>query len=126
LSDCAKAFSGQAVTHLASSQNRQASAKLNIGVMRTTRILDLMGFQMFSPFSSVQAYSQMPHPVHLLGSTEMNFLDWNFEGGISLIRERLSYLNISVCSRVFSRGFFEVLRLCCSEKTIPPYIKAAV
>jgi hypothetical protein len=22
----------------------------------------------------VQAYSQIPHPIHLLGSTEMNFL----------------------------------------------------
>jgi hypothetical protein len=28
----------------------------------------------------VQAYSQMPQPVHLLGSTEMNFLSVNFCG----------------------------------------------
>jgi hypothetical protein len=75
---------------LASSQNRQASAKLNMGVMRTTRILDLMGFQMLSPFSSVQAYSQIPHPVHLLGSTETNFLDWNFEAGIDVTRDGLA------------------------------------
>jgi hypothetical protein len=30
----------------------------------------------------VQAYSQIPQPVHLLGSTETNFLDSNFDGGI--------------------------------------------
>jgi hypothetical protein len=41
-----------------------------------------MGFQTFSPFSMVQAYSQIPQPVHLLGSTETNFLDSNFDGGI--------------------------------------------
>jgi hypothetical protein len=64
----------------------------------------------------VQAYSQIPQPVHLPGSTETNFLDWNFEGGISLKRERLSYLNISVCPRVFNRGFFEGLRICCTRK----------
>jgi hypothetical protein len=85
-SDWTKASSGQAVTHLASSQKRQARAKLKSGVMRTTRILDLMGFQKASPFSSVHAYSQIPQPVHLLGSTETNFLDSNFAGGISIIR----------------------------------------
>jgi hypothetical protein len=26
----------------------------------------------------VQAYSHIPHPVHLLGSTEMNFRSANF------------------------------------------------
>ena len=84
-SDWTKAFSGQAATHLASSQNRQARAKLNIGVMRTTRILDRMGFKLLSSFSRVQAYSQIPQPVHLLGSTETNFLDENFDGGIIVI-----------------------------------------
>jgi hypothetical protein len=42
-----------------------------------------MGFQIVSPFSKVHAYSQIPQPVHLLGSTEMNFLDSNLEDGIS-------------------------------------------
>jgi hypothetical protein len=42
--------------------------------MRTTRILERMGFQIASPFSSVHEYSQIPQPVHLLGSTETNFL----------------------------------------------------
>src|SRR3989304_5624295 len=68
------AFSGQAFTHWASSQNLQARAKLNSGVMRMTRILDFNGFPRDSPFSSAQAYSQIPQPVHLLGSTETNFL----------------------------------------------------
>jgi len=81
-----RAFSGQAFTHWASSQNLQARAKLNNGVMRMTRILERMGFQVFSPFSRVQAYSQMPQPVHLLGSTETNFLDSNFAGCISVIK----------------------------------------
>jgi len=85
-SDCTKAFSGQAVTHLASSQNRHVRAKLKSGVMRTTRILDLMGLQIASPFSRVHAYSQMPQPVHLLGSTETNFLDSNLAGDIAVTR----------------------------------------
>jgi hypothetical protein len=50
-SDWDRAFSGQAVTHLASSQNLQARAKLNMGVMRTTRIRERMGFKLFSSFS---------------------------------------------------------------------------
>src|SRR3990170_2317323 len=74
---CASAFSGQALTHGASSQNLHANAKLNRGVMRIMRILDLKGFA-FSPFSSVQAYSQMLQPLHLPGSTETNFLSVNF------------------------------------------------
>ena len=81
-----RASSGHAVTHLASSQNLQARAKLNIGVMRTTRIREWIGFRVFSCFSNVQAYSQIPHPVHLLGSTETNFLDSNLVGGIAVIR----------------------------------------
>jgi len=85
-SDWTRAFSGQAFTHWASSQNLQARAKLNNGVMRMTRILERMGFQVFSPFSSVQAYSQIPQPVHLLGSTETNFLEVNFGGCISVFR----------------------------------------
>ena len=76
-SDWTRAFSGQALTHWASSQNRHVSAKLNIGIMRTLRILDLNGLAI-SPFSSVQAYSHIPQPVHLLGSTETNFLSVNF------------------------------------------------
>ena len=83
-SDCARAFSGQAVTHLASSQNRQARAKLTSGVTRTTRILDLMGFPPASSFSRAHAYSQIPQPVHLLGLTETNFLDSNLAGDIVL------------------------------------------
>jgi hypothetical protein len=35
-----------------------------------------MGFQTPSPFSTVQAYSHIPHPMHLLGSTATNFLGW--------------------------------------------------
>jgi hypothetical protein len=34
----------------------------------------------------VQAYSQIPQPVHLLGSTETNFLEVNFGGCISVFR----------------------------------------
>jgi len=81
-----RAFSGQAFTHWASSQNLQARAKLNRGVMRMTRILDFKGFPRDSPFSSAQAYSQIPQPVHLLGSTETNFLWVNFGGCISVFR----------------------------------------
>jgi hypothetical protein len=85
-SDWTRAFSGQAFTHGASSQNLQARAKLNNGVMRMTRILDFNGFPRDSSFSSAQAYSQIPQPVHLLGSTETNFLDSNFAGGIVVFR----------------------------------------
>ena len=74
LSDCKRAFSGHAFTHLASLHARQESAKFMSGVMRTTRILERIGFQKASPFSIVQAYSQIPQPVHLLGSTATNFL----------------------------------------------------
>ncbi len=73
-SACVIARSGHALTHLASLHPRQERAKLKTGVMRTTRILERIGFQVASPFSMVQAYSQIPHPIHLLGSTEMNFL----------------------------------------------------
>ena len=48
--------------------------------------LERIGFQMVSPFSRVHAYSQIPQPVHLLGSTETNFLDSNFAGDIAVIR----------------------------------------
>jgi len=82
----ARAFSGQAFTHGASSQNLQARAKLNSVVMRMTRILDFKGFPRDSPFSNAQAYSQIPQPVHLLGSTETNFLDSNFAGCIFVFR----------------------------------------
>ena len=77
LSAWLRAFSGHALTHLASLQARHERAKLNMGVMRTTRMRERMGFQMASPFSSVHEYSQIPQPVHLLGSTETNFL-WVF------------------------------------------------
>ena len=76
-SDWVRAFSGQAFTQAASSQNLHASAKLKRGIIRTVRILDRSGFEA-SSFSKVQAYSQIPQPVHLLGSTEMNFLSVNF------------------------------------------------
>jgi hypothetical protein len=88
-SDWDRAFSGHAVTHLASSQNLQARAKLKQGVMRTTRIRERIGLILFSSFSRAQAYSQIPQPVHLLGSTETNFLDGNFEAGINVIRDDL-------------------------------------
>jgi hypothetical protein len=71
---------------LASSQNRQANAKLKRGFMRTKRIRERSGFQLASPFSWLHAYSQIPQPVHLAGSTETNFLWVNFAGGISVIR----------------------------------------
>jgi hypothetical protein len=89
-SDCDRAFSGHAVTHLASSQNLQARAKLNMGVMRTTRIRERIGFMLLSSFSRAQAYSHIPQPVHLLGSTETNFLDGNFEAGINVTRDGLA------------------------------------
>ena len=89
-SDCVRAFSGQAVTHFASSQNLQARAKLNMGVMRTTRILERIGFMVSFSFSTAQAYSHIPQPVHLLGSTETNFLDGNFEVGINVTRDSLA------------------------------------
>jgi len=89
-SDWVRAFSGHAVTHLASSQNLQARAKLNMGVMRTTRIRERIGFMLFSSFSRAQAYSQIPQPVHLLGLTETNFLDGNFEAGINVTRDGLA------------------------------------
>ena len=84
-SACANAFSGQAFTHGASSQALQARAKLKNGVMRITRILEHMGFPRGSSFSVEHAYSQIPQPVHLLGSTETNFLDSNFAGDIVVI-----------------------------------------
>ena len=89
-SDWDNASSGHAVMHLASSQNLQARAKLNRGVIRTTRILESIGFRLFSSFSSVQAYSQIPQPVHLLGLTDTNFLDGNLEAGISFTRDSLA------------------------------------
>jgi len=89
-SDWVRAFSGQAVTHLASSQNLQARAKLNMGVMRTTRMRERIGFMVSFSFSRAQAYSQIPQPVHLLGSTETNFLDGNFEAGIDVTRDGLA------------------------------------
>ena len=81
-SDCSSAFSGQDFTHGASSQALQASAKLNRGVMRITRIREHRGFPRDSSFSVEQVYSQIPQPVHLLGSTETNFLDSSFAVGI--------------------------------------------
>lgn len=72
---CVMARSGHAFTHLASWQPLQVRAKLNTGAIRTTRILLRTGFQLFtSPFSEEQAYSQIPQPMHLLGSTATNFL----------------------------------------------------
>jgi hypothetical protein len=49
-----------------------------MGIMRTVRMRERSGFETVSLFSSVQAYSHIPHPVHLLGSTEMNFRSANF------------------------------------------------
>ena len=89
-SDWDNAFSGHAVTHLASSQNLQARAKLNRGVIRTTRMRDRIGFTIVSSFSRTQAYSHIPQPVHLLGSTETNFLDGNFGDDIIVTRECLA------------------------------------
>ena len=84
-SDWTRAFSGQAFTHGASSQALQASAKLNSGVMRITRILEHKRHPPGPSFSVTHAYSQIPQPVHLLGSTETNFLDSNFAGDIAVI-----------------------------------------
>jgi len=77
-SDWERARSGQAFTHFASSHPLQESAKLSTGAILTTLILERIGFQVDSPFSTVQAYSQIPHPMHLPGSTEINFLCWVF------------------------------------------------
>jgi hypothetical protein len=79
-SDCVNAFSGQALTHLASSQALHASAKLKTGFILTMRILDLRGVD--SRFSWMQANSQIPQPVHFKGSTETNFLWASFADGI--------------------------------------------
>jgi hypothetical protein len=84
-SDCVSAFSGQAVTHFASSQARQANAKLKRGFILTMRIRDFNGLD--SPFSWKQANSQIPQPVHFEGSTETNFLCWILADGISVFRE---------------------------------------
>jgi hypothetical protein len=66
------AFSVQAFAHGASLQNRQLIVVLSMDVRRITRILDFRGSK--RSFSScVHAYSQMPQPVHLLGSTDTNF-----------------------------------------------------
>jgi hypothetical protein len=93
-SDCEIALSGHAFTHLASSHARHERAKLKTGAIRTTRILERMGFQMPSPFSTVQANSHIPHPMHLLGSTETNFLGC-FLADIWL--PDLLVLEVSVC-----------------------------
>ena len=68
------AFSVQAFAHGASLQNRQLIVVLSMDVRRITRILDFRGSQLWF-FSCVHAYSQMPQPVHLLGSTDTNFLE---------------------------------------------------
>ena len=80
-----------------------------MGVMRTTRIRERMGFRVFSSFSRAQAYSQIPQPVHLLGSTETNFLEGNFDAGIIVYQSLFSYLKISVRSRCFNRYLFEAV-----------------
>ena len=72
------ALSGHAFTHFASTHPRHDRAKLKTGAMRTTRILELIGLQLPSPFSIVQAYSHIPQPMHLPGSTEINFLGCDF------------------------------------------------
>jgi hypothetical protein len=70
------AFSVHAFAHGASLQNRQLIVVLSMDVRRITRILDFRGSQR-SFFSCVQAYSQMPQPVHLLGSTDTNFREFS-------------------------------------------------
>jgi hypothetical protein len=72
-SDCVIARSGHALTHLASWHPRHVRAKLNTGAIRTTRILERIGFHVPTPCSIAHAYSQIPQPMHLPGSTEMNF-----------------------------------------------------
>ena len=74
---------------MASSQNLQERAKLKMGVIRTTRIREHKGLTLFS-FSRAQAYSHIPQPVHLLESTETNFLDGNFEADIGVTRDCLN------------------------------------
>jgi hypothetical protein len=68
--------------------------------MRTTRILLRTGFQLFtSPFSLEQAYSQIPQPIHLLGSTATNFL-----GNVladDIIVTKPSGVNVQVCIVAF-------------------------
>ena len=73
-SDCIKASLGHAGTHGASSQNLQTIVTLTSGCKRTTLIRDLRGLKDFS-FFNAHANSQMPQPVHLLGSAEMNCLE---------------------------------------------------
>jgi hypothetical protein len=107
LSSCEIAFSGQAFTHLASWHARHDSAKLNIGVMRTTRILDRNGLCSF--FSWLQANSQIPQPVHLLGSTETNFL-WGFFTACILLTKpfKLKYLLLQLLLTIaYEKCFFD-------------------
>src|SRR5208337_1803359 len=75
--DWTRAFSGQAVTQRASLQNLQAMATLSTGFKRRMRILDVNGFHLPSDFSNEHTASQMPQPVHLLGSTATNSLESN-------------------------------------------------
>jgi hypothetical protein len=99
-SACESARSGHAFTHFASSHPLQDNAKLSTGAMRTTLILERIGFQVFSPFSTVQAYSQIPHPMHLPGSTEMNFLCWVLA---DIVTKPFLMLNYHCASFAFNR-----------------------
>jgi hypothetical protein len=57
----------------------------------------------------VQAYSHMPHPVHLLGSAETNFLSVNFCGAMGSYASCSKYLNLS------QRGEPNICRNCHPE-----------
>ena len=120
-SDWTRAFSGQAFTHGASSQKRQVSAKFTSGIIRIMRILDLNGLPV-SPFSSVQAYSQIPQPVHLPGSTLTNFLSANFGCCMFLFPWCLSYVSISVRLQGSDCWFMNGWNWdCCARKNLSPF-----
>jgi hypothetical protein len=86
----------QAFTQGAFSQNLQVIVAFRNAVNRMTRILEANGFQV-PHFSRVQAYSQIPQPVHLLGSTETNLLALGLANRVSLaIDGALSHLYFNI------------------------------
>ncbi len=67
-----RAFFGQALTHVGSSQRRQAMDMLKVGSIRIVRIRESNGLNPFS-LTAEQTYSQILHPVHSSESETTNF-----------------------------------------------------
>jgi len=62
-----RAFLGQDLTHVGSSQRRQAMDIFKVGSIRIVRMRDSNGLNPCS-FTAEQMYSQIRHPVHVSGS----------------------------------------------------------